>query len=133
MTLCDSASALVGGMLLAMLITARASDPVSFQRDIAPLLKARCAACHLTGEEPGNMAFHPAAAYQNLVRVPSIGSPLLRVKPGAPEDSYIIRKLEGTQLQVGGQGTQMPLDGGPLDPADIARIRNWISAGAPDN
>jgi hypothetical protein len=118
----------------AMLVTtAQANDAVGFQRDIAPLLKSRCAACHLTGQEPGNMALYPAAAYQSLVGVKSVESPLLRVKPGAPDESYIVRKLEGTHLEAGGVGLRMPAEGEPLPEADIQRIREWIKGGALKN
>lgn len=123
----------VSPVLLAAAVLALASDQVSFRRDVVPLLKARCAGCHLTGEEPGNMQLHPQAAFRTLVNVPSMGSPLLRVTPGAPDQSYLVRKLEGTHLDVGGRGARMPLDTGPLDPKDIALIRDWIRAGAPDN
>lgn len=128
-------SAMVWAMVWAMLTTAsvHSSDAVSFNRDVVPLLKARCAACHLTGDEPGKMQLHPQAAYRTLVNSPSIGSSMLRVEPGSPDTSYLIRKLEGTHLAAGGSGARMPLDAAALDPTDIARIREWISAGALDN
>jgi cytochrome c553 len=121
--------------VLAGASSAGATEPaaVSFQRDIAPLLKVRCAACHLTGEEAGGMALHPRAAYRTLVGVKSAGSPLLRVQPGAPDASYLLRKLEGTQVEAGGGGMRMPMDGEALSAAEIQTIRAWIAAGAPDN
>jgi len=111
----------------------RAADTPSFQRDIAPLLKVYCAACHLTGEEGGGMALHPRAAYRALVGVKSLGSPLLRVKPGTPDESYLVRKLEGTHVEAGGSGLRMPMDGAPLSKAQIAAIRAWTAAGAKDD
>ena len=110
-----------------------AADAVSFQRDIVPLLKSRCAACHLTGEEPGHMALHPRAAYGYLVNVASVESPLLRVAPGAPDESYLVHKLQGTQLDIGGEGVQMPIESGPLAEPDIRMIREWIREGANSN
>ena len=120
-------------LVLACVSTVRAEDPVSFSKDIAPLLKSHCAACHLTGEEPGLMALHPKAAYKFLVGVPSTESKLLRVKPGSAQDSYMVHKLEGTQLKVGGLGMRMPMEGAPLTPDEIGMIRRWIDAGALDN
>jgi hypothetical protein len=79
------------------------------------------------------MALHPGAAYATLVGVPSVDSPLLRVKPGEPEQSYLIRKLEGTHIDAGGKGLRMPMDGVPLSDADIATIRQWVEQGAADN
>jgi hypothetical protein len=112
---------------------ARADEPVGFAKDIAPLLKSHCAPCHLTGEEPGQMALHPKGAYESLVGTQSTESKLLRVKPGSANDSYMIHKLEGTHLEVGGIGMRMPMEGAPLTADEIAMIRHWIDAGAPDN
>ena len=120
-------------LLLAVVLIPAASsaaDEVSFERDIAPLLNARCASCHMTGQEEGNLAMHPRAAYASLVNVPSVESGLLRVKPGSPNESYLLLKLEGKHLDAGGTGRQMPLDGTPLDAATLERIRSWIAGGA---
>jgi hypothetical protein len=118
---------------LAGAATVRADEPVSFAKDIAPLLKSHCAPCHLTGEEPGQMALHPKGAYKSLVGAQSTESRLLRVKPGSASDSYMIHKLEGTHLEVGGAGMRMPMEGAPLTPDEIGMIRRWIDAGALDN
>jgi hypothetical protein len=126
------AHALVGIALLASTVV-RAAAPVEFKRDIVPLLKVRCAVCHLTGDEAFGMALYPGAAYKSLVNVPSGESPLLRVKPGKPDESYLIRKLEGTQSEAGGKGMQMPIDSGPLSRPEIDMIRAWIAEGAKNN
>jgi hypothetical protein len=128
-----SAASVLAGCLVCAALAAQVSDPVSFKRDIVPLLKVRCAVCHLTGDEAGHMALHPAAAYKNLVGVASVESPLLRVKPGAPDQSYIVAKLEGRQIQAGGQGVRMPMDGDPLTADEVQQIRRWIGAGARDD
>ncbi len=120
-------------LLLALVLipaVASAADEVSFARDIAPLLNARCASCHLTGQEDGNLALHPGAAWASLVNVPSVESSLMRVKPGSPKESYLLLKLEGNHLDAGGTGRQMPLDGTPLDATALERIRSWIAGGA---
>lgn len=108
-----------------------AADEISFTRDIAPLLNARCASCHLTGQEEGNMALHAGGAYTSLVNVPSVESKLLRVKPGAPQESYLLLKLEGTHLDAGGSGARMPFGAPPLSDETLQRIRSWIEQGAP--
>jgi hypothetical protein len=119
--------------ILFLAAAVRAAPPVEFKRDIVPLLKVRCAVCHLTGDEAFGMALYPGAAYKSLVAVPSAESPLLRVKPGKPDESYMIRKLEGTQEEAGGKGLQMPIDSGPLSRQEIDMIRAWIAEGAKDN
>jgi hypothetical protein len=55
-------------------------------------------------------------------------SALERVAPGHADDSYLIRKLEGT---AGIVGDRMPRFGTPLDQPTIDVIRQWIDAGAP--
>jgi hypothetical protein len=112
---------------------AAAEEPVSFSKDIAPLLKEHCAPCHLTGDEAGNMALHPKAAYKTLVGTPSIESKLLRVKPGSSGESYLVHKIEGSQLEAGGAGVRMPMEGAYLTDEQIAMIRRWIDAGAAEN
>lgn len=70
-------------------------------------------------------------AHENLVDVPSNERPeLLRVEPGAPEDSYLIHKVEGRSSIV---GQQMPLGQEPLSQDEIDAIRTWIEDGAPAN
>jgi hypothetical protein len=107
-----------------------AAGNVSFSRDIAPVLQNRCATCHLTGQEAGNMALHSGGAYASLVNISSVESKLLRVKPGLPEQSYLMLKLEGRHLDAGGTGQRMPLAQPPLDETTLQKIRDWITTGA---
>ena len=113
--------------------SAGAAESVSFAKDVVPVLRSHCATCHLTGQEAGNMKLHPVAAWASLVKVASIESPLRRVEPGAPGKSYLMHKLDGTHLDTGGQGVQMPFGAPPLEPEVRERIRSWIAAGAPNN
>lgn len=110
-----------------------AADGPSFKKDIVPVLKKSCAACHLTGEEPGGMALHPGGAFASLVGVPSQETDLKRVNPGDPAGSYMLHKIKGTHATVGGVGVRMPMDAPPLNGAEIARIQAWIAAGAKNN
>jgi hypothetical protein len=102
-----------------------------FKSDIVPLLATRCATCHLTGAEAGNMSLVPDKALATLVGVKSVEAPsLVRVVPGKPDDSYLIMKLEDTHIEKGGSGAQMPFGAPPLSPDNIAKLRQWISEGA---
>lgn len=125
------------GLYLALALApagfAGAAEAVSFARDIAPVLKERCATCHLTGEEAGGMALYPAAAYASLVGVPSQESKLLRIKGGGPDESYLLLKVEGRHLDAGGSGQRMPFGEPPLDEGILRRLRDWIAAGAANN
>ena len=109
--------------------TAEAGE-VSFLRDVVPVFKTSCVMCHLPGTEPGGLALHPKGGYANLVGVKSTQSPLLRVAPGSPEDSYLYRKLIGTQVAAGGTGERMPFGDSSLSNEQIDVIRRWIADGA---
>jgi methionine-rich copper-binding protein CopC len=86
-----------------------------------------CSVCHVGGGAPEGLRLDAADSYSLLVNVPSTEVPsLMRVKPGDPDNSYIVQKLEGTAA-VGGQ---MPLGGPYLPASTIAFIRQWISNGA---
>ena len=107
--------------------------PVSFSADVQPIFAANCALpfCH-TGPQPQQqLDLAPRRAYAALVGVGSVECPgLVRVLPGAPEQSYLIAKLAGEGVCF--VPSRMPL-GGVLPAADIDTIRRWISEGALDN
>ncbi len=124
---------LFGIMLLGLTSAAQAAGP-SFSKDLMPILRTQCAICHLTGQEQGNLALPPAKAYASLVNVKSTEAPaLIRVTPGQPDKSYLIAKLEGTQIKAGGKGARMPFAGAPLPADKIKLFRDWIAAGAAKN
>ena len=109
------------------------AEEVSFSQSIVPVLRTQCATCHMTGDEPGGMKLYPSAAWASLVDVPSAESPLKRVAPGEPAKSYLLHKLQGTHLDVGGEGAQMPFAQPPLPEETRALVRRWIEQGAPNN
>jgi len=86
-----------------------------------------CTVCHVGASAPEGLRLDSADSYSLLVAVPSTELPsVLRVAPGAPNNSYIVQKLEGHAAV----GAQMPF-GGPYLSADvIAVIRQWITDGA---
>jgi len=94
----------------------------------------RCASCHTGGgaQLPGSMNLSNAAAsFAALVGVASVEQGTLqRVKATDPDNSYIVRKLEGAASIT---GSRMPLGGPFLDQATIDTVRAWITAGAANN
>lgn len=52
------------------------------------------------------------------------------VVPADPDSSYLVDKLLGTHLAVGGTGRRMPTDAAALSQADIDRVIAWINDGA---
>jgi Bacterial Ig-like domain len=89
-----------------------------------------CAQCHIGASAPEGLQLDAGHSYNLLVGVPSSEQPnLLRVKPGDPDDSYMVHKIEGAP---GIDGGQMPLGETPLPQATIDAIRQWITNGAPN-
>lgn len=109
---------------------------VSFADDVQPIFTTNCAlsGCHAGSSPQENMNLSAGQAFANIVNVPSNQVPdLMRVRPGEPDSSYLVFKVEGTAESVGGLDTQMPLGGTPLPDSLIATIRAWIADGAPNN
>ncbi len=79
------------------------------------------------------MALVPGKAYSHLVGVPATELDMQRVEPFQPDNSYLIHKLQGTHLEVGGSGVRMPFHQPPLKAGLIEKFRLWIAAGAADN
>ena len=92
-----------------------------------------CSGCH-TGVGaglPGVQNLTAGHTYASIVDVTSIEDPTLkRVNPSDPDNSYLVRKIEGA---AGIVGVQMPASGGPLTQAQIDEVRAWIAAGALNN
>lgn len=83
--------------------------------------------CHGGAGAQQGLRLDDGFSFDNLVDVPSAQVPTMdRVEPGDPDNSYLVRKIEGTASV----GVQMPLGGSPLDQALINDIRQWISDGA---
>ena len=89
-----------------------------------------CSKCHIGASAPEGLQLDAAHSYNLLVGVPSNEQPsLLRVKPGDPDSSYMVHKIEGLAGITGGQ---MPLGETPLPQPTIDAIRQWITNGAPN-
>jgi Bacterial Ig-like domain len=88
-----------------------------------------CSKCHIGAGAPEGLQLDAAHSYSLLVGVASTEQPnVMRVAPGSPDNSYIIRKLQNTP---GISGNQMPLGGPYLPQSTIDVIRQWITNGAP--
>ena len=125
-----------GRASLPSIITPRAR----FRDGLADLLHQGCAhsGCHLPPFSNAGLAFDtPGISRSGLVGVAATESPLLRVLPGRPSQSYLWHKLLGTQETVGGSGDRMPVLHLPGDAtfgdADMELVRGWILDGARDN
>jgi mono/diheme cytochrome c family protein len=91
----------------------------SFSSDVQPIFETKCVFCH------GDLGGWDSSSYEAVM---TTGDNAPVVIPGNPENSLLVHKLEGTQAE----GEIMP-PAGKLPEADIQKIIDWISAGAPDN
>lgn len=112
-------------------LAAQGTGPVPLSADFdsiqANIFTPICSLCHVGGGAPEGLRLDAANSFNLLVGVPSTEvSSLDRVKPGDPNNSYIIQKLEGHAAV----GAQMPLSGPYLSTSIISFIRQWISDGA---
>ena len=94
-----------------------------------------CVQCHTdAGRTPAGpgLVLLEGRAYSALVGRPSVGKPgATLVVPGDPDNSYVVKKLEG-HTDIAGQ--RMPRGNGPfLTEGQMLVIRQWIRDGAPNN
>jgi len=107
--------------LLAVLMTAvpapaSADDAISFRRQVWPILRRHCYACH-SGEKPeGKLSLATAAT----IRAGGESGKLLVA--GKPATSLLIK-------MVSGEEPAMPPKGTPLSEAKIEILRRWIAQG----
>jgi hypothetical protein len=118
----------------ATVLVAQDAGAISFARDIRPLLAAGestpggCRPCHYASD-PGAVGFQATqldVTTLGALRKGGINSRTAMIVPGRPDQSVLVRKLEGTAA-VGGR---MPLGRTVWSPADIAKVRQWIQEGA---
>ena len=89
---------------------------------------AICTNCHFPGG-PGPMPLtSEKVSYANLVNVPSVESPLVRIAPGDPDSSYLFHKITGAPDIVGDR--MPPPPEAALTEGEIEAIRQWIADGA---
>jgi hypothetical protein len=99
----------------------------TFESIQANVFDPSCIICHSGAAAPLGLRLEEQNSYTALVGVPSQqDGALLRVSPGAPDLSYLVRKLEGTASV----GCRMPLGGVPIPQATIDFVRQWIVDGA---
>lgn len=98
-----------------------------FAGTIQPIFTASCG-CHGGGQPSAGLSLAAGESHAALIGVASSEQPgVLRVQAGDPDASWLVTKIEAGPPV----GDRMPI-GGALALAQIAAIRGWISAGAPE-
>src|ERR1700683_2462468 len=117
MTHSFAVSALAAAVAFPKLLAAQTPGKVDFRRDIQPLFQEKCIGCHGPSQQSAGMRLDRRSSAMQ-----ARGS--VRLGPGNSSASMVYLRIGGTRY-----GTRMPPTG-PLDPAQIEAIRNWIDQGA---
>lgn len=107
--------------LLLLCITAPAfAEPVSFKKDLAPLLLDNCLACHGPKKAEGG---YRVDTFERLLKAGDSESAPFTAKN--VDDSEAFRRLVTND-----KAERMPKDGDPMPAAQIALFKQWIDEGA---
>jgi mono/diheme cytochrome c family protein len=108
-------------LLAGLLLTGpAAADPVDYLRDVRPVLKERCYACHGALRQKAGLRLDSAL----LIRKGARDGPV--IAPGKSAESPLVDAVLGR-----GRPRMPPeKDGPPLTDKQIADLRAWIDAGA---
>ena len=96
------------------------AKPVSFYRQVRPLLQRHCSGCHQPAKQGGNLQL---VSYDLFKKGGENGPAFV---PGHPNESVIVKQISGAK-------PEMPLNSDPLTAKQIDTIRNWIDQGATDD
>lgn len=118
-----------------------ATPTISYSGNVQPIFNRSCAlgGCHDSATRAQGLDLSTGRSYRAIVSVRSTEQRQLDlVVPGKPDDSYLVRKIEGTP---GITGVLMPqgCPGAPLNGAiclsadDTAAIRTWAQECALNN
>jgi len=96
-----------------------AADPVDYVRDIKPLLKERCSACHGALKQQGKLRLDTVP----LIRKGGKSGPA--IKAGDPAGSRLLDRVSDPD-----EDSRMPPEGKPLTAEQITLLTTWIAEGA---
>jgi mono/diheme cytochrome c family protein len=94
--------------------------PVSFSKEVVPILKASCLECHNPKKLKGKLDL---STYDGLKKGGKEGQ---TVVPGDPAKSNLVKQISGNQ-------PEMPSKGDPLKKDQVDLIARWIKEGAKNN
>ncbi|MFN0056563.1 MAG: DUF1553 domain-containing protein [Planctomycetales bacterium] len=95
-------------------------SPVDYLREIKPILRQRCYACHGALKQKSGLRLDTAAAILKGGRAGSV------IEPGEPEVSLLIERVTASV-----EDRMPPVDEGtPLTPDEISLLSRWIAQGA---
>jgi hypothetical protein len=127
---------------VSLLLLAGCQGPATLTRVQEEVFTPSCAFSSCHGGNAGELSLEAGDSYGNLVGVPVAGiddevnpdvdvSGEIRVIPGDPENSYLIKKL--TIGATGIKGSPMPDGFQGMEPERVEIVASWIANGALDD
>lgn len=116
-------------LLAAAVLFGAAEGPLSYAKDVEPIVVAECTDCHGAKHPKASLDLSPGRGFGVLSGAKSqqVDMPLL--KPGDPAGSYLWLKLAHTATQ--GKGMPKTMFGAKkLPDAELQLIQRWIVEGA---
>ena len=110
----------LGIALTGMMSVRGAASAVDYAKEIKPILRERCYACHGALKQDNGLRLDTA---ELLKRGGKHGSAIVSRRP---EKSLLVSKVSATDL-----AERMPPEGDALKPEQIELLRRWIAAGSP--
>ncbi|REK24420.1 MAG: DUF1553 domain-containing protein [Planctomycetota bacterium] len=98
--------------------TCGAAD-VDYERDVKPILRAKCYACHGGLKQEGSLRVDTA------VSAVTGGDSGEAIVPGDPDASLLWERISTED-----ESYRMPIEGSPLDEEQLAIVKAWIEQGA---
>ena len=93
-----------------------AEEPIDYLKQIKPVLRERCFACHGALKQEAGLRLDSAAL---AIKGGESGAV---IKPGDVEASLLLKRITATD-----ESTRMPPEGEPLKAEQIAALRKWIA------
>src|SRR5438093_8392027 len=111
---------LVLGIATSLALTGKATEPVDYTREIKPLLKQRCYACHGALKQKANLRLDTGAFIRRGSKNGAV------IVTNDVERSPLILRVASKDPDE-----RMPQQGEPLSPEQIELLRGGIGQGAP--
>jgi WD40 repeat protein len=100
-------------------VTLNRKEPVLYEKDIEPILAAKCSFCHSGNVKEGKLDM---GSYESLMKGGKRGAAII---PGKSAESRIVKLAGKTE-----RPTMPPKSEEPLKPEELALLKLWIDQGA---
>jgi WD40 repeat protein len=108
-------------MLTILFVGDEPATPVSFHKDVWPILQRHCQGCHQPAKMGGDLQL---TGFAPLLKGGTTGPGFIA---GSADESLLVKSLLGQDMDV------MPKDAPPLPAEQIDLIKRWIAEGAKDD